>query len=105
VNIISCSYCTSVLSCKFEVGITTEPCTPSFETLARADHEHKVASHQPLYNYYAWSLCHSVYMYSGLIHFGDGDSLGLGYLLGLLGGQVVKMLDYRPRGPRFLPPL
>ena len=76
---------------------------PSFETLAGADHEHKVASHQPFYNYYAWSLCHSVYMYSGLIHCGDGDSLGLGYLLGLLGGQVVKVLDYRPRGPRFLP--
>jgi len=66
---------------------------PSFESLARADHEHKVASHQPLCNYYAWSLCHSE-----LIHFGDGDSFRLGYLLGLLGGQVVKTLDYRPRG-------
>jgi len=23
--------------------------------------------------------------------------------MGLLGGQVVKVLDYRPRGPRFQP--
>ena len=31
-----------------------------------------------------------------------GSRIVYGYM-GLLGGQVVKALDYRPRGPRFQP--